>query len=106
MWYHPKYYKNLRKLARLRNRAGSIDGAMHPDSQSDQAISLTLADGCNGSVRPGPGQQPQASSFKQQAQRDSSFKRQSSSPKHKGSSLKPQATSSLILAPSKSFKHL
>ena len=32
---HPKYYKELRK----RNRAGSIDGAMLPDSQSDQAIS-------------------------------------------------------------------
>ena len=29
MWYHPKYYKNLRKLARLRNR--------------DQAISLQPA---------------------------------------------------------------
>ena len=35
---HPKYYKELR----TRNK-------------SDQAISLTLADGCNGSVRPDPG---------------------------------------------------
>ena len=34
---------------------------------SDQVISLTLADGCNGSVHPGPGLKPQASSFKRQA---------------------------------------
>jgi len=50
MFRHPKYYKELRK----RNK-------------SDQAISLTLADGCNGSVRPGPGPKRQASSSKQQA---------------------------------------
>ena len=50
MFKHPKYYKELRK----RNK-------------SDQAISLTLADGCNGSVRPGPGPKRQASSSKQQA---------------------------------------
>ena len=48
---HPKYYTELRKL---RNK-------------SDQAISLTLADGCNGSVRPGPGPKPQATSAKPQA---------------------------------------
>ena len=48
---HPKYYKELRKL---RNK-------------SDQAISLTLADGCNGSVRPDPGHKPQATSAKPQA---------------------------------------
>ena len=60
---HPKYYTELRKL---RNK-------------SDQAISLTLADGCNGSVRPGPGPKQQASSFK------------------------PQASSSMILEPRKSF---
>ena len=57
---HPKYYKELRKL---RNK-------------SDQAISLTLADGCNGSVRPGPGpkassSKPQAASVKHQAVQDS-----------------------------------
>ena len=51
MWHHPKYYKELRK----RNK-------------SDQAISLTLADGCNGSVRPDPGlTETQASSDKRQA---------------------------------------
>ena len=48
---HPKYYTELRKL---RNK-------------SDQAISLTLADGCNGSVRPGPGLKQQATSTKPQA---------------------------------------
>ena len=61
MWRHPKYYKELRK----RNK-------------SDQTISLTLADGCNGSVRSGPGLQPQAASDKQQA---ASHKRQASSSK-------------------------
>ena len=44
MFRHPKYYKELRK----RNK-------------SDQTISLTLADGCNGSVRSGPGLKLQAS---------------------------------------------
>jgi|5B_taG_2_1085324.scaffolds.fasta_scaffold47815_3 hypothetical protein len=44
---HPKYYKELRE----RNK-------------SDQAISLTLADGCNGSVRPDPGPKRQATSHK------------------------------------------
>ena len=74
MFRHPKYYKELRK----RNK-------------SDQAISLTLADGCNGSVRPGPGQKHQASSAKHQAQ---SFKRQApeaSSGKHQAQSIKAQA---------------
>ena len=43
---HPKYYKNLRKLARLRNR--------------DQAISDNDSTESEG-VRPGPGTKPQAS---------------------------------------------
>ena len=54
MFRHPKYYKELRK----RNK-------------SDQTISLTLADGCNGSVRSGPGLKQQASSAKQQASSES-----------------------------------
>ena len=74
MFKHPKYYKELRK----RNRAGSIDGAMLPDSQSDQAISGKNS--TEGKTRsPGPGLKQQASSSKPQA---SSAKR-----------LKPQATS-------------
>ena len=59
---HPKYYKELRK----RNRAGSIDGAMLPDSQSDQVISETKPTG-DGERAPGPGLKPQASSGKRQA---------------------------------------
>ena len=54
MFRHPKYYKELRK----RNK-------------SDQTISLTLADGCNGSVRSGPGLKQQAASAKQQASSES-----------------------------------
>ena len=50
MWYHPKYYKELRKL---RNKL-------------DPAISDSTAT-ANDSVRPGPGLKPQASSDKQQA---------------------------------------
>ena len=42
MFYHPKYYKNLRKLARLRNR--------------DQAISLQASTEAHGRT-PGTGQQ-------------------------------------------------
>ena len=56
MFRHPKYYKNLRKLARNRDpHVRPISGSV--DSATDQAISLTLTDGCNGSVRPGPGLQ-------------------------------------------------
>jgi hypothetical protein len=78
MFRHPNYYKNLRKLARNRDpHVRPISGSV--DSATDQAISLTLADGCNGSVRPDPGPKPQAPSNKPQA---SSSKR-----------LKPQATS-------------
>jgi hypothetical protein len=64
MFRHPKYYKELRK----RNK-------------SDQAISLTLADGCNGSVRLDPGQQHQASSAKLKEPQASSGKHQAPSSK-------------------------
>ncbi len=66
MWHHPKYYKELRK----RNRDLPELQRVKPERsvpKSDQAISLTLADGCNGSVRPGPGLKPQAASDKRQA---------------------------------------
>jgi hypothetical protein len=77
-----------------------------PRGISDQVISLTLADGCNGSVHPGPGQQHQASSAKLQAPSFERYKRQASSPKLQASSFKPQATSSWIEEPGKSFTHL
>ena len=89
MFKHPSYYKKLRE----RNK-------------SDRAISLTLADGCNSSVRPGLGHKRQASSNKLQA--PSSWKKepQASSVKHRGSSFKPQASSALIPDPEKSFTDL
>ena len=59
---HPKYYKELRK----RNRAGSIDRAMLPDSQSDQVISKQQATASR-TRAPDPGLKPQASSSKPQA---------------------------------------
>ena len=67
---HPKFYTELRK----RNK-------------SDQAISLTLADGCNGSVRPDPGPKPQATSYKLPGPRPISNA-------NKGLIHKPQAPSS------------
>ena len=56
MWYHPNYYKNLRKLARLRNR--------------DQAISSDTATAASERT-PGTGLKQQASSAKQQASSES-----------------------------------
>mgnify|MGYP003145724688 CR=1 FL=1 len=52
MWYHPNYYKNLRKLARLCNR--------------DQAISLQPATAASERA-PGTGLKDQAPSSKDQA---------------------------------------
>ena len=73
MWRHPKYYKELRKRNKL-----------------DQAISLTLADGCNGSVRSGPGLKRQASSAKR-------IKQQATSVKPQATSVKLEATSFKLL---------
>jgi hypothetical protein len=76
---HPNYYKELRK----RNK-------------SDQAISNPRATAGDGSVRPGPGLKPQASSDKHQASSskhqapsDSNQELQASSPKQQASSSKP-----------------
>ena len=67
---------------------------------SDQVISCMFkADGQTTGRAPGPGHKLQAPS-------SSNLKRQASSPKHKGSSAKPQAASSWTLLPGKSFKHL
>ena len=89
MFRHPKYYKELRKRALdERNR----DPHVRPISGSaDSATDQVISDGASTeatSVHPDPGLKPQATSPKQQA-----------------SSLKPQASSSLILDPRKSFKH-
>ena len=72
---------NIKEL-RKRNRAGSIDGAMLPDSQSDQAISTSDSTECSDKRAPGPGLKPQASSVKPQAPGASSDKRQAPSSKH------------------------
>ena len=66
MFRHPKYYKELRKRNRDLPELQQVK-LEHSVPQSDQAISLTLADGCNGSVRPDPGPKPQATSSKRQA---------------------------------------
>ena len=75
---HPKYYKNLRKLYRSRNR--------------NQAISLQASTEDAGRT-PGTGLKPQASSDKQQAtdSQASSDKRQAPSYKRQASSRKQQA---------------
>ena len=66
---HPNYYKELRR----RNK-------------SDQTISLTLADGCNGSVRSGPGLKQRDSQVVNQVKLSSQS--QASSSKHQASSRK------------------
>jgi len=60
---------------------------------SDQVISLTLADGCNGSVHPGPGLKLQAPSVKLSNQPGQASSDKPLSHKHRGqaSSHKPQA---------------
>jgi hypothetical protein len=72
---HPKYYKELRK----RNK-------------SDQAISYEHSTESEG-VRPGPGQQHQASSIKLQASSSKSLKLQAASIKPQAASIKLKATS-------------
>ena len=96
MFRHPSYYKNLRKLARNRDpHVRPISGSV--DSATDQAISLTLADGCNGSVRPGPGLKPQAASAKLQASSPKLLKIQATSIKPQAASVKLKATSVKLL---------
>ena len=62
VWYHPKFYKELRTRNKLAEPRQPVVGGQ----QSDQAISrdASTEDNC---VRPGPGLKPQASSAKQQA---------------------------------------
>jgi len=83
MWYHPNYYKNLRKLARLRNR--------------DQAISLQPATAASERA-PGTGLKHQASSDKHQALKLSN-QPQAPSDKHQAQSNKLQAPSHKQQAP-------
>ena len=66
MWYHPKYYKELRKRNKL-----------------DQAISYEHSTESEG-VRPGPGPKQQASSSKRQASSTKLVKPQATSLKPRG----------------------
>ena len=66
MFYHPKYYKELRKL---RNKeAQRVPGCLPTNElhNSDQVISKSTCDG-ESERAPGPGLKPQASSAKPQA---------------------------------------
>ena len=71
-----------------------------PLNKSDQAISLTLADGCNGSVRPGPGLMKSQATSKYQAAsvKLSNQPVQVSSDKHPNHNHKRQATSQKLQA--------
>ena len=84
------------KELRERNRAGSIDGAMLPDSQSDQVISGANA---TASVQraPGPGLKRQASSNKLREIQASSDKLQALRCKVQAPSRKQQAPGPWIL---------
>ena len=79
---------NIKEL-RKRNRAGSIDGAMLPDSQSDQAISGAEAT-AEVERATGPGPKQQASSTKL-------LKKQATSVKPQATSVKLEATSIKLL---------
>ena len=69
MFYHPKYYKELRK----RNKAARIPPTSSGQAASDQVISKSTCDG-ESERAPGPGLKPQAASSK-------SFKHQAASVK-------------------------
>ena len=68
MFRHPKYYKNLRKLARNSELHVRPQGSEACDT--DQAISKEQPDGVHTSFRPGPGLKRQAASRKPQAPSD------------------------------------
>ena len=99
MFRHPKYYKELRDAGNELAKRNAVkedlacSGSSLARNNLDQTISLTLADGCNGSVRPDPGHKLQATSTKPQA---SSAKLR----KHQATSLKPQAASVKLQATS------
>ena len=101
MWRHPKYYKELRKRNKLAESRQPVVGGQQ---QSDQTISLTLADGCNGSVRSGPGHKLQArEDSTANSTRGQVAEPQASSAKltkHQAASVKPQATSVKLQAAS------
>ena len=79
VFYHPKYYKELRKRNRDLSELQQVK-LERSVPQSDQAISYDDSTESQG-VRPGPGLKPQASSVKPQAPEETSDKRQAPSSK-------------------------
>ena len=63
-FYHPKYYKELRKRNKLAESRQPVVGGQQ---QSGQAISESKTVDIGDSVRPGQGLKPQAASSKPQA---------------------------------------
>ena len=89
VFYHPKYYKELRK----RNKEEARAQLKVPSSNLDQVISKEPATAGNQRA-PDPGHKLQASSGKRQASaggkpQAASLEKQASSPEEQASSLKP-----------------
>ena len=102
-WYHPKYYKELRKQYR-----DSIE-ALPRKGESLVPSKLQAANKRQATSKPEPVQVQEPTSDKPQAPSQNenrsstpsleSSKLQASSPKQKGSSFKPQASSAKIPEP-------
>ena len=90
MFRHPKYYKNLRKLARNSELHVRPQGSEACDT--DQAISKEQPDGVHTSVRPGPG-------LKLQAREDSTVNRVAEPQASSAKLTDPQAASDKHQAP-------
>jgi len=102
---HPKYYKELRDAGNELAPASAVkedltsSGSSPARNKSDQAISSQKTVDVGDSVRPGPGQKPQAPSSKHQANQNQfrfklqapSGKRPNQNNKHQASSRKQQA---------------
>ena len=109
MFYHPKYYKELRK----RNKAARIPPTSSGQAASDQAISLRAHDGERERAT-GPGLKLEATSDKQQASspklrkfQATSSKRQAWSSKLQAGSYKlpdPRSREQKIISPLKKFR--
>ena len=121
MFRHPNYYKELRKAGNELAKRNAVkedlacSGSSPARNNSDQAISPTRATAPSRRAT-GPGLKQQAidetvphcdieeaASNKPQAPSSSKKRPQASSPSLQASSFKPQAASSMILEPRKSF---
>ena len=116
MWYHPKYYKELKKQSTLSKRSVTKNNSSHVDQedqaalgslpaldpQSDQAISLRARDGeCARATGPGlklPGPRPISNANKGLIHRRQATSSQASSDKPQAPSNKRQAPSRKLQA--------